>query len=76
MGVATFAILGLNADASSQVTPAWGIGIAAGAGGIFGAYLGASLQSHISESAVRRLLGGIAIVIAVRYAYLGLSGSL
>jgi uncharacterized protein len=73
-GVATFVVLGLTSGSSAQITPDWGIGIAAGVGGIFGAFLGASMQSRIPEPALRKLLGGVALLIAIRYAYLGLAG--
>jgi uncharacterized protein len=73
VGVATFVILGATSDASGPISPDWGIGIAAGAGGFLGAYVGAGLQSRIPEPLLRRLLGGIALVIAARYLYLGAS---
>src|SRR4029077_21054493 len=71
VGVITFLVLAVSSDASTHITPDWGVGIAAGAGGIIGAYLGASLQSRIPEPRLRRLLGWIALVIAARYLYLG-----
>ena len=75
VGVITFVVLALTSDSSSQITPDWGIGIAAGIGGIIGAYLGASLQSRIPEPTLRRLLGWLALLIAVRYLYLGASSA-
>jgi uncharacterized protein len=74
VGLVTFVILGVTSESSAQITPDWGIGIAAGAGGVLGAYVGAGLQSRISEPALRRLLGWIALAIAARYLYLGASG--
>ena len=71
VGVITFVILGVSSNDSSQITPDWGIGIAAGAGGIIGAYLGAGLQSRIPERTLRQLLGALALLIAARYLYLG-----
>jgi hypothetical protein len=44
-------------DASGPISPDWGVRIAAGAGGVIGAYVGASLQSRIPEPLLRRLLG-------------------
>ena len=63
----------MSSNDSSQITPDWGIGIAAGAGGIIGAYLGAGLQSRIPERTLRQLLGGLALLIAARYLYLGVA---
>jgi uncharacterized protein len=74
VGLVTFVILGATSGSSAQITPDWGIGIGAGAGGVFGAYVGASLQSRIPEPILRRLLGWIALAIAARYLYLGASG--
>jgi len=74
VGVATFVVLGATSDASGSISPDWGVGIAAGAGGVIGAYVGASLQSRIPEPLLRRLLGWIALVIAARYGYLGAAG--
>ncbi|MGN6377436.1 MAG: TSUP family transporter [Gaiellales bacterium] len=74
VGVVTFVILGLTTSSSADITPDWGIGISAGIGGIIGAYLGATLQSRIPEPMLRRLLGLVALVIAVRYLYLGTAG--
>jgi uncharacterized membrane protein YfcA len=73
VGVTTFLLLGLSGS-STQTTPDWGIGIAAGIGGIIGAYLGASAQSYAPEATLRRLLGCLAALIAVRYVYLGSVG--
>jgi uncharacterized membrane protein YfcA len=74
VGVITFVILGVTADRSPEITPAWGIGTAAGIGGIVGAYLGASIQSRIPEPTLRRLLGWLALLVAARYLYLGSTG--
>jgi uncharacterized membrane protein YfcA len=71
VGVATFVVLGAASDAAGPISPDWGVGIAAGAGGLVGAYIGASLQSRIPEPLLRRLLGWIALLIAARYLYLG-----
>jgi uncharacterized membrane protein YfcA len=50
------------------------VGIAAGAGGLVGAYVGASLQARIAEPPLRRLLGAVALLVAARYLYLGAAG--
>ncbi len=73
VGVVTFVVLALTSDTPTHIAPDWGVGIAAGAGGLIGAYLGAGLQSRIPEPMLRRLLGGIALVVAARYLYLGAS---
>lgn len=74
VGLATFLVLGLTSDGAAHIAPDWGIGIAAGAGGVVGAYLGAGLQSRIPEPALRRMLGVIALAIAARYLFLAASG--
>jgi uncharacterized membrane protein YfcA len=74
VGVVTFVVLGATSDAAGPISPDWGVGVAAGAGGVIGAYAGASLQSRIPEPLLRRLLGSIALVIAARYLYLGAAG--
>ncbi|MDX6591824.1 MAG: uncharacterized protein QOJ13_1020 [Gaiellales bacterium] len=66
VGVASFLVLGWS-GADGAVTPEWATGIAAGLGGVIGAFAGASAQPHIPEIALRRLLGALVIGIAVRY---------
>jgi uncharacterized protein len=68
VGVASFLVLGWS-GAEGAVTPDWSTGIAAGVGGVIGAYAGATAQPHIPEIALRRLLGALVIAIAVRYAW-------
>jgi uncharacterized membrane protein YfcA len=43
-----------------------------GVGGLLGAYLGAHLQSRIPETLIRRGLGIIVLLVAVRYLSEGL----
>jgi uncharacterized membrane protein YfcA len=74
VGVVTFVVLGVTSDSAAEITPDWGIGIAAGAGGVLGAFLGAGLQARIAEGTLRRLLGWLALLIAARYLYLGAVG--
>ncbi len=64
-GALTYAVLALNA--SGSITPRWGVGIACGAGGLAGGYLGARLQPHLPERWLRLLLGGLAIGLAAVY---------
>jgi uncharacterized membrane protein YfcA len=74
VGVITFVVLGVTSSGPTHIAPDWGVGIAAGAGGLIGAWAGASLQSRIPESRLRRLLGWLALLIAARYLYLGAAG--
>lgn len=50
------------------VAPEWGLGFCIGIGGFAGSYLGARLQAHLPEASLRRLLGLIACLTALRYA--------
>jgi uncharacterized membrane protein YfcA len=52
------------------IAPAWAVGIALGAGGLIGGYPGAFAQPHLPEILVCRVLGLLAIAIAIRYAWL------
>ena len=74
VGVLTFVVIGLTSSSSQEIIPDWGVGIAAGAGGILGAYLGATIQPYVPESILRRLLGVVALIVAARYAYLATIG--
>jgi uncharacterized protein len=65
-GVVTFALLATH----GSVAPDWGVGIALGAGGLAGGYVGARLQPRLPESIIRRLLGLLVLAIGVRYAWL------
>ena len=74
VGVTAFVMLAAVSTSPTHIAPDWPVGIAAGVGGVLGAYCGASLQSRIPEHALRRLLGVVALVIALRYLYLALVG--
>jgi uncharacterized membrane protein YfcA len=50
-----------------HIAPEWILGVWIGAGGFAGSYLGARLQRRLPETSIRRLLGLIACVVAVRY---------
>jgi uncharacterized membrane protein YfcA len=65
VGVATFAVLQLNA--SESIAPDWPLGVACGLGGLVGGYLGASLQPRMPEVLLRTLLGVLAVSLAVVY---------
>lgn len=54
--------------AGADVAPDWSLGIACGVGGLIGGYLGASAQPYLPERGLRRLLGTLAVAVAVVYA--------
>ena len=64
-GIITYQIL--QATHGGAIAPDWALGAFLGAGGFFGSYLGARLQSRLPERNLRRLLGVIACVVAARY---------
>ena len=68
-GVATYGLLSIGAE--GEIAPEWLVGIALGAGGLVGGYLGARLQGRIPEAILRRGLGVVAVALGVRYAVLG-----
>ena len=71
VGVATFLLL--SAANHSSAAPDWTVGIALGAGGLLGGYLGALAQPHLPDRLIRRILGVLVTAIGVRYAYLAAS---
>ncbi len=64
-GAATFVVLELAGRASAG--PHWLLGVACGAGGLAGGYLGATLQPRLPAAVLRRLLGGLAAALACFY---------
>ena len=68
VGVVTF--IALSAVHHGSVAPDWSVGIALGAGGLLGAYLGALAQPHLPDRLIRRVLGLLVTGIGARYAYL------
>jgi hypothetical protein len=64
VGVATFIFLSPHHGGS--IAPAWGIGVALGAGGRIGSYLGARVQPPLPEQVIRRTLGVIVTAIGIR----------
>lgn len=64
-GIGTYEILQLSHGGT--IAPDWALGLWLGAGGFAGSYLGARLQSRLPEASIRRLLGLIACLVAVRY---------
>lgn len=71
-GVATFLVLATTSHVS--IAPDWGVGAMLGAGGLLGGYLGASLQPHLPEETIRRMLGAIVTAIGARYAWIAARG--
>ena len=69
-GAIAFAVIALGADGS--IAPDWTIGVAAGVGGLAGGYWGARWSHLAPERALRLLLGGVAIALAVTYVVLAL----
>jgi uncharacterized membrane protein YfcA len=65
VGIATYQLL--QVTHGGAIAPEWILGLWLGAGGFAGSYLGARLQRHLPESALRRLLGLVACLIAARY---------
>ena len=65
VGVAAYQVL--EVVHGGQIAAEWALGAWIGAGGFAGSYLGARLQSRLPEASIRRLLGLIACVVAVRY---------
>ncbi|WP_231948878.1 TSUP family transporter [Jiangella alkaliphila] len=66
--IGALGFVALSLVASGAVAPAWGIGLACGAGGLAGGYLGAALQPRIPEGILRQALGVAAVGIAAAYA--------
>jgi uncharacterized membrane protein YfcA len=64
-GIITYQVLQLTHGGS--ISPDWALGAFLGAGGFAGSYVGARLQRHLPERTLRRLLGLIACLVALRY---------
>jgi uncharacterized protein len=70
-GVVTFTVLSIHQHGT--VAPDWSTGIALGAGGLAGAYVGARMQSRLPETKIRRIVGLLVLAIGGRYLWTGLS---
>jgi uncharacterized membrane protein YfcA len=70
-GIATYQVLQLSHGGA--IAPDWALGAFLGAGGFAGSYCGARLQSRLPERSLRRLLGCVACLVAVRYIQVGVS---
>ncbi|MFF9066649.1 sulfite exporter TauE/SafE family protein [Streptomyces sp. NPDC014891] len=66
VGAAAYALL--SVAESGAVAPDWWLGLACGAGGLVGGYLGARLQPRLPERALRLLLGTLAVALGGLYA--------
>ncbi len=66
-GVVVFETLAILGDTDSGVGPQWLLGLAMGAGGLAGGYVGARYASRVPEAVLRRLLGCVVLLVAVRY---------
>ncbi|MFF5158458.1 sulfite exporter TauE/SafE family protein [Streptomyces sp. NPDC000348] len=66
VGAAAYVLLSLLG--SGDVAPHWSLGLACGLGGLVGGYLGARLQPHLPETALRLLLGTLATALGALYA--------
>jgi uncharacterized membrane protein YfcA len=64
-GIAAYQILQLTHH--GPIAPQWILGAFLGAGGFLGSYCGARLQRRLPEASLRRLLGLIASLVALRY---------
>jgi uncharacterized protein len=65
VGAGTYGILALTT--TGDIAPHWTLGLLCGAGGLIGGHLGARLQPHLPENALRLLLGALATALAVLY---------
>jgi uncharacterized membrane protein YfcA len=63
--VVTFSVLAAHQHGS--VAPNWPTGIALGAGGLAGGYVGARMHARMPETIIRRLLALVVIAIGIRY---------
>ena len=66
VGIAVFQVLAAIHGGES-IAPDWTLGLALGAGGLLGGYLGASLSHRLPERVLRTILGCASILIAASY---------
>lgn len=69
--VALAAYAWLPVPAGVAARPDWALGLAFGAGGLAGAYLGARLQKRVPQRALKGLLALLLVGLAIRYAWPG-----
>jgi uncharacterized membrane protein YfcA len=65
VGAVTYALL--SATANGSIAPDWPVGIACGIGGLIGGYIGSHVQPRLSETALRILLGTLAVAVGIMY---------
>jgi uncharacterized protein len=65
VGSAAYLLLAIGH--SGSIAPEWSAGVSCGVGGLIGGYLGARLQPQVPETALRLLLGILAIGISLLY---------
>ena len=65
VGALTYGVLA--STTAGSIAPDWPVGIACGIGGLIGGYAGAHLQPRLPETALRILLGGLAVAVGVMY---------
>ena len=65
IGALTYALLSMMT--SGAIAPDWPLGITCGLGGLLGGYLGALLQPHMPDTALRKTLGLLATGLAASY---------
>jgi len=63
-GVAFYSLIPIN---GAVAAPDWLLGILFGAGGLMGMYLGARVQKYFSEKWIKLMLGGVIIIVALKY---------
>jgi uncharacterized protein len=68
-GIVTYQVL--QATHGGAIAPDWALGAFLGVGGFAGSYVGARLQRLLPEQSLRRLLGLIACLVALRYVQTG-----
>jgi uncharacterized protein len=72
-GIITYQILQLSHGGA--IAPDWVLGVFLGAGGFAGSYCGARLQRRLPEQSLRKLLGAIACLVALRYIQEGVAAN-
>lgn len=66
-GVAFFQFLALSMVTPLAVAPDWLLGALFGAGGMGGMYLGARMQKYVPGRAIRAILTGCVLFVAIKY---------
>lgn len=68
-GTFVSSIFGILSYHSLGYSPRLDIGLSMGAGGLLGIYIGSRVQKHIPDKIIRRMLGTIIILLALRYIF-------